>query len=158
MTNRLPSVAQKCFCWSSRLCKAEKVIFELIKHFIHVGSNVNLSLRNNMRRINEQTIFLRSNTGSHWNAMLREAAAKRSVPIWRCKIQKQSKYNWHIWTYFGDCSPNFCTQDEEEVTSSFLSEVRKNTMYGSILPVTNRPPCKGKTAESWECVWGGGNR
>ena len=50
-------------------------------------------------------------------------------------------------------------QDEEEVTSPFPSEVRKNTiMYGSILPVTNRPPFKGKTAESRGCVWRGGNR
>ena len=45
------------------------------------------------------------------------------------------------------------------MTSSFPSEVRKNTiMYGSILPVTNRPPFKGKTAESRGCVWRGGNR
>ena len=89
----LPSVAQKCFCWSSRLWKAEKVIFAIIKHFIHVGSNLNLSLKNNMRRISEQTMFFRSNTGNHWNAMLREAAKQQNIQFQYDAVRFKSRAN-----------------------------------------------------------------
>ena len=76
-----------------RLWKAEKVIFAIIKHFIHVGSNLNLSLRNNMRRINEQTMFFRSNTGNHWNAMLREAAKQQNVQFQYDAVRFKSRAN-----------------------------------------------------------------
>ena len=76
--------------------------------------------------------------------MSREAAKQQNVQFQCDAVRFKSIKNTTVTytNFFGDCSPNFSTQDEEEVTSSFPSEVRKNTiMYGSILPVTNRPPC-----------------
>ena len=77
--------------------------------------------------------------------MLRAAAKQQNDAV---RFKSRENISMTYMKFLGDCSHNFSTQDEEEVTSSFPTEVRKDAkMYGSILSVTNRPPSKGKTAE-----------
>jgi len=77
--------------------------------------------------------------------MLRAAAKQQNDAV---RFKSRENITMKYMKFFGDCSQNFSTQDEEEVNSYFQTKVRKDAkMYGSILSVTDRPPGKGKTAE-----------